>query len=70
MSVFTKAFFVIVATVSALPLCAATLGISADGRHFTINGVPTFLNGISYYAGTSANALFVTKDLDWVTLSP
>ena len=64
MSVFTKASFVLVAIVSAVPICAATLGISADGRHFTINGVPTFLNGISYYAGLSANSTFVTKDLD------
>ena len=60
-----------------LCLCAATaqaapaldakvaLGISADGRFFTLNGRPTFLQGMSYYGAESiADPAAVTADLD------
>ncbi len=44
---------------------AVTLGISADGRFFTLNGIPTYLNGVSYYgAQTITTASYVTQDLD------
>ncbi len=44
---------------------AVTIGISADGRYFTIDGVPTYLNGVSYYGATSiTTASFRTSDLD------
>ena len=38
------------------------LGI--QGSRFTINGKPTFLLGISYYAGLGASEEFVRRDLD------
>jgi hypothetical protein len=38
-----------------------TLGV--DGTRFTINGRPTFLLGISYYAGLEAPDQFVDRDL-------
>jgi hypothetical protein len=38
------------------------LGI--EGTRFTINGRPTFLLGISYYAGLGASKEFVRSDLD------
>jgi hypothetical protein len=41
---------------------ATVLGV--DGTRFTLNGRPTFLLGISYYAGLGAKEEFVTKDLD------
>jgi len=31
------------------------LGISPDGKYFTINDVPTYLNGISYYGVCTIN---------------
>ncbi len=44
---------------------AITIGISADGRYFTLDGVPTYLNGVSYYGATSiTTASFRTADLD------
>ncbi len=44
---------------------AVTLGISADGRYFTLDGVPTYLVGISYYgAQTITTPSYVTQDLD------
>src|SRR5262245_59641931 len=44
-------------------LSAVTLGVSADGRFFTIEGVPTYLNGVSYYAGCGISTpTFVTQD--------
>lgn len=44
---------------------AVTLGISGDGRFFTIDGVPTYLNGISYYGGCQISTpSMVTQDLD------
>ncbi len=51
-------------TVSSSAL-AVTLGISADGRFFTIEGVPTYLNGVSYYGAQSiTTASYVTSDLN------
>jgi len=50
---------------SAGTLSAVTLGINADGRFFSIDGLPTFLNGVSYYAGCGISTpSFVTQDLD------
>jgi len=44
---------------------AVTLGISADGRFFTLDGVPTYLNGVSYYGAQSiSTASYRTQDLD------
>ncbi|MHB1462934.1 MAG: cellulase family glycosylhydrolase [Armatimonadota bacterium] len=49
----------------ALPMQAATLGITKDGANFSIDGRPAFLNGISYYAATSISTPeFLTRDLD------
>ena len=49
----------------AVPAQAVTLGVSADGRFFTIDGAPVFLNGVSYYAAQSISTpAFVTADLD------
>lgn len=41
---------------------ATVLGV--NGTLFTLNGRPTFLLGISYYAGLGAKEEFVRKDLD------
>ena len=44
---------------------AVTLGITSDGKYFTLDGAPTYLNGISYYAGCSVSTpSWVTQDLD------
>jgi hypothetical protein len=41
------------------------LGVSSDGRFFTINGVPTFLHGVSYYGSQYiTTADYRTQDLD------
>ncbi len=43
----------------------ATLGITADGKYFTIDGNPTFLLGVSYYGSqTITTPSYVTQDLD------
>ncbi|MCW3054526.1 MAG: hypothetical protein JWN14_3696 [Chthonomonadales bacterium] len=44
------------------PVAATELGI--EGSHFLLNGKPTFLYGISYYAGLGAPDAFVRHDLD------
>lgn len=42
-----------------------TLGISSDGKFFTLNGTPTFLNGVSYYGAQSiSSSSFRIMDLD------
>ncbi len=47
------------------PVSAVTLGISADGKWFTLDGVPAFLKGVSYYGGLSVSTpSWVTQDLD------
>ena len=57
----------LIAVVSA-PSLATTLGITKDGRHFTMDGKPTYLNGISYYAALSlADPNQVKADLDDMT---
>lgn len=38
--------------------------LGVRGTQFTIDGKPTFLLGISYYAGTGASEEFVRRDLD------
>ncbi len=44
---------------------AVTLGITADGKYFTIDGNPTYLLGVSYYgAQTISTPSWVTQDLD------
>ncbi len=49
----------------ASPAGAVTLGITTDGRFFTLDGTPTYLSGVSYYAGTSVSTpSFITQDLD------
>ncbi len=50
------------AMVSALPLLHCTLGIT--NTHFTLNGQPTFLLGISYYGALGAPEDFISKDLE------
>lgn len=40
-------------TASATPSFAISLGITKDGRFFTLNARPTYLNGISYYSALS-----------------
>ena len=58
-------FTLLLLMIGAISAGAVTLGITADGRYFTIDGVPTYLNGISYYAGCSvSNPSWVTQDLD------
>ena len=47
---------------STRPAPSTELGIS--GTRFTINGKPTFLFGISYYAALGAPREFITLDLD------
>ncbi|UCD30333.1 MAG: cellulase family glycosylhydrolase [Planctomycetota bacterium] len=59
---------VIFAFASLVPLVAVQgveIGITPDGRFFTIDGEPTFLNGVSYYGGCSISTpSWVTADLD------
>lgn len=47
--------------VAAAESGGTTLGI--DGRHFTLNGKPTFLLGFSYYGALGAPEEFIRKDL-------
>ena len=57
----------LIAVVSA-PSLATTLGITKDGSHFSIDGKPTYLNGISYYSALSiADPNMVKADLDDMT---
>ena len=44
------------------PPTQTALGI--DGTRFTLNGKPTFLLGLSYYAGLGASEDFIRRDLD------
>ncbi len=52
------------------PPPATVLGMTADKEYFTINGEPTFLNGISYYGAlaigteTQPGLDTLTADLD------
>lgn len=47
------------------PAYAVTLGISPDGRFFTLDGAPTYLKGVSYYGAQSiTTASYRTSDLD------
>ncbi len=51
--------------IAVTPAFAVTLGISSDGRFFTLEGVPTYLNGVSYYGAQSiTTASYVTSDLN------
>src|SRR3954466_8387481 len=43
---------------------ASATELGAKGTQFTINGKPTFLYGISYYAGLGASEQFARQDLD------
>lgn len=60
-----SALVLILLALFAVPVSAVTLGISADGRFFTFDGVPTYLNGISYYGGCQISSQsMVTQDLN------
>lgn len=51
--------------VMAVSAGGVTLGISTDGKWFTLDGTPTYLLGVSYYgAQTITTADFRTQDLD------
>lgn len=51
--------------VGAAPANSTTLGVTSDGRSFTIDGKPTFLLGISYYSGASVgDARAMRQDLN------
>lgn len=55
----------VILALASVQASATTLGITADGRFFTIDGVPTYLNGISYYSGTCISTpSYVTQDFD------
>jgi hypothetical protein len=59
-----KAWMVLMAFVTS-PALAVELGITSDGRFFTIDGTPTFLNGVSYYGSqTITTAAIYEQDLD------
>lgn len=65
MSKILVCFSLLLLMVYAIPAAAVTLGISKDGKYFTIDGAPKYLNGISYYAGCSvSDPSWVTQDLD------
>lgn len=50
---------------SAAEAPAVTLGVTTDGRFFTLDGAATYLNGVSYYGSQSISTpSFVTQDLD------
>lgn len=38
--------------------------LKIEGTHFTLNGKPTFLLGVSYYAALGASEDFIRRDLD------
>jgi len=48
----------------ALPSAGAATTLGISETHFTINGRPTFLLGVSYYGGLGASRASVTQDLD------
>lgn len=51
------------ATADISPKTGTTI-LGRSGRHFTINETPTFLTGVSYYAGLGASNQILTQDLD------
>jgi hypothetical protein len=58
-------FVALLLTAVCVSVQAVTLGISKDGRYFTIDGRPTYLNGISYYGAQAIpDETWITKDLD------
>src|SRR3954466_13810716 len=38
--------------------------LGTEGSHFTLNGKPTFLLGLSYYGGLGASLVNLQQDLD------
>lgn len=57
--------FSILLTAASSASFSATLGITDDGRNFTIDRKPVFFYGISYYGADSiATPSFLTDDLD------
>ena len=50
------------ATIAAGTACPVELGI--EGTAFTVDGRPTFLVGMSYYAALGASEEFIVRDLD------
>ena len=62
---FREGFCLLFLMIAVVPAFAVTLGTSKDGKYFTIDKEPTFLCGISYYAGNSVeDPEHVKKDLD------
>jgi len=49
---------------AAATSAGAKTRLGVEGTHFTINGKPTFLVGISYYGALGAPKEFVRRDLD------
>ena len=65
MQVLREGFCLLLLILISIPAFAVTLGISKDGKYFTVDKEPKFLCGISYYAGTSVeDPNHVIKDLD------
>jgi hypothetical protein len=59
-----RSCFFIMALLLALPSAGGATTLAVSEIHFTINGRPTFLLGVSYYGGLGASREFVTRDLD------
>ncbi|HET6385944.1 MAG TPA: hypothetical protein VFJ58_21340 [Armatimonadota bacterium] len=49
--------------VKPAPAPASGVKLAIKGTHFTLNDKPTFLQGISYFAGLGAPEAFIKKDL-------
>jgi hypothetical protein len=61
----TGLFVAMLLSVVCAAALATTLGISKDGRNFTLDGRATYLNGISYYGAQAIpNEDWIVKDLD------
>jgi len=56
------AFYFLIAILIYPQARATTLGVK--GKSFTIDGKPSFLLGISYYAGLGAPCQFIRQDLE------
>lgn len=48
----------------SLLLSCLSLVLTTDGKHFSVDGKPTFLLGVSYYGGLGAPEEFIDKDLN------
>ena len=61
---FTIVFCLFCASLSAATPNELTTVLGIQDSHFTLNGQPTFLLGISYYGALSASEEFIRQDLD------